>query len=63
MGNPHFSDFLLVVSPILETKSISVSWYSDGFFFISTDSKLIQNKNVNKKKPRKQEDTLIHFFL
>lgn len=55
MGNPHFSDFLLVVSPILEIKSISVSWYSDGFFFISTDSKLIQNKNVNKKNPESRK--------
>lgn len=64
VGNPHFSDFLLVVSPILETKSISVSWYSDGFFFISTDSKLIQNKNVNKiKKTQKAERHINTFFF
>lgn len=63
VGNPHFSDFLLVVSPILETKSISVSWYSDGFFLSLHIPNLFKIKMLIKKTQKAERHINTFFFI
>lgn len=63
VGNPHFSDFLLVVFPNLETKSISVSWYSDGFFLSLQIPNLFKIKMLIKKTQKAERHINTFFFI